>query len=101
MMKYSIVISKMATRDMQRIRKFCDKTSPSTGEKVLMQINSAVCSLDYMPMRCPVCDTNPKYRRMVVEDRYLVFYAVQEKKHEVLIRRVFDGRMDVAKRLGH
>jgi plasmid stabilization system protein ParE len=100
-MKYNIAMSKMATRDMQRIRKFYDKINPFAGEKVLVQIATATNSLEHMPLRCPVYETNPKYRRMVVEDRYLVFYVVQEKKHEVLIRRIFDGRMDFLKRMRH
>jgi plasmid stabilization system protein ParE len=97
-MTYKVIVFKDAAQDVQGIKRFYKKVNPSVGDRYSQQIKIAIGSLKEMPLRYQVYPDDPRYRKMVV-DRYLVFYVVNEKKKEVRVHRVLDGRMDIPKQL--
>lgn len=97
-MSYNVRVSRMAVRDLQRIRKYIAQKNPAAGERILESLKASFRELEEMPQKFEVYAQLPKYHRMVAGN-YLVFYVIAEKKNEVQIRRVFDGRMDIPKRL--
>jgi len=71
---------------------------PNKAKRLFQEIDKNLKSLEDMPYLYPVYQRNPKYRRMVLED-HLLFYYVDENKHEVKVYRILYDKMDIENQL--
>ena len=97
MSKYKVIVSEKATRMMIEHALFLDNVSPKAADRFVDQFEEAVLSLEDNPERYPWVDEDYipryKYRRMLFQKQYMVFYQLREK--EVLIDYVLDTRQNL------
>lgn len=94
--RYEIVVSEKAMQGLGRIISYIAFQSVSAASKVKVEIIRGIQSLDVFPERYPFLagDFIPynKYRKLVIMQRYLIIYQIQERK--VFVDFVVDCRQD-------
>ena len=96
MKKYPVIVSDPARRMIERHYRFLLQTTPQGAEKMKTALLTSLKSLAELPERHPFLQSpylpRNKYRKMVVEQRYLVLYQIHEDN--VFVDLVIDGRED-------
>lgn len=99
-MKYTIFIAKKAEEDLGKIFEYL-AYKVMAGENAVRQLNriqTAIESLDEMPLRNRVYDKEPwKTRNLHIMpvDNYLVFYLTETEALKVTILRIMYGGRDI------
>ena len=99
-MKYTIFIAKKAEEDLGEIFEYL-AYKVMAGENAVRQLNriqTAIESLDEMPLRNRVYDKEPwktRNLRIMPVDNYLVFYLTETEMLKVTILRIMYGRRDL------
>ncbi|MCL1875519.1 MAG: type II toxin-antitoxin system RelE/ParE family toxin [Synergistaceae bacterium] len=102
MRHYEVLISDKADEDMEVIYKYIAETLlvPVTAAKQYDRIAEAILSLENMPERIKIMDSEPersKGLRALIVDNYTVFFVIGHEK--VYIARVLYSASDISKRL--
>jgi plasmid stabilization system protein ParE len=102
MKHYEVLISDKANGDMEAIYDYIAETfhAPITAAKQYNRIADAILSLEEMPERIKLMDSEPersKGLRALIVDNYSVFFVV--KAETVYIVRVLYSASDISKRL--
>ena len=75
--------------------------NPSAGDKLYRDLKREIESTGYFPLK--FYDTGLKYRGYVIHKKcyksYLIFYMINDEKHEVYVLRVLKEMMDWKKLL--
>lgn len=99
-MKYTIFIAKKAEEDLGKIFEYL-AYKVMAGENAVWQLNriqTAIESLDKMPLRNRVYDKEPwktRNLRIMPVDNYLVFYLTETEALKVTILRIMYGGRDI------
>lgn len=99
-MKYTIFIAKKAEEDLGKIFEYL-AYKVMAGENAVRQLNhiqTAIESLDEMPLRNRVYDKEPwktRNLRIMPVDNYLVFYLTETEVLKVTILRIMYGGRDI------
>lgn len=99
-MKYTIFIAKKAEEDLGEIFEYL-AYKVMAGENAVRQLNriqTAIESLDEMPLRNRVYDKEPwktRNLRIMPVDNYLVFYLTETDLLKVTILRIMYGGRDL------
>ena len=99
-MKYTIFIAKRAEEDLGKIFEYL-AYKVMAGENAVRQLNriqTAIESLDEMPLRNRVYDKEPwktRNLRIMPVDNYLVFYLTETEVLKVTILRIMYGGRDI------
>lgn len=99
-MKYTIFIAKKAEEDLGKIFEYL-AYKVMAGENAVRQLNriqTAIESLDEMPLRNRVYDKKPwktRNLRIMPVDNYLVFYLTETEALKVTILRIMYGGRDI------
>lgn len=99
-MKYTIYIAKKAEEDLGKIFEYL-AYKVMAGENAVRQLNriqTAIESLDEMPLRNRVYDKEPwktRNLRIMPVDNYLVFYLTETEVLKVTILRIMYGGRDI------
>ena len=89
---YTIEITEEALADMEQLYQYIAEVllSPENAISQYNRIADAILTLDELPERCPIINTEPEHsrgiRRMLV-DNYSVFYIIEETR--VIITDVY------------
>lgn len=97
-MSYRITFLPTADCDMGDIEEYLAQFDLSSVLSFFLKMEKQVLMLEDTPYLCPAYDEDPFFRWMVVED-YLLFYSVDEKRHFVIIHRVFHASKDVRREM--
>lgn len=98
--KYQIRISDRANASIRGIGYYIANNlcAPGTASAVMQRIESAIMSLDQLPNRYPLVDTDVSsqkgVRRMLVRKNYIVYYLVDNQNRIVHILAVTYARSD-------
>ena len=99
MTKYSVIIGKLAERDIfeavSYIREFLFQ--PESALRIYRSIKACIMSLSEMPERFAVISEEPYSSmgvRKVAAENYLIFYLINEKEKTVSIIRVLYNRRE-------
>lgn len=99
-MKYTIFIAKKAEEDLGKIFEYL-AYKVMAGENAVRQLNriqTAIESLDEMPLRNRVYDKEPwktRNLRIMPVGNYLVFYLTETEAFKVTILRIMYGGRDI------
>ena len=102
MKRYEVKISNKASEDMDSIYQYISETllAPSTAVKQYIRIADAIMTLDEMPERIRLIDSEPersKGLRTLVVDNYTVFFVIEADT--VNVARVLYSASNIMKRL--
>ena len=102
MKRYEVLISDKALEDMEAIYTYISKTllAPDTAINQYNRIAKAILSLEVMPERIKLMDSEPersKGLRALIVDNYTVFFVI--RVGAVYITRVLYSASDISKRL--
>lgn len=102
MKKYRVLITRKALDDMEAIYEYIasDLQSPDTALRQYDRIAGAIESLETIPERCKLFESEPERgqgMRQLLVDNYSAIYVVREM--EVTILRVLYSSSDIAARL--
>ena len=102
MRTYEVLISDKASDDMEAIYTYIAETlfSPVAAANQYDRIADAILSLDVMPMRIKLMDSEPEHSkglRAMVVDNYTVIFVI--RVDTVYVVRVLYGASDISKRL--
>jgi len=102
MKHYEVLISDKANDDMDAIYRYIAETllAPETAAKQYDKIADAILSLEELPERIAIMDSEPdhsKCLRPLIVDRYTVFFVI--KGSTVYVVRVLYSASDIGKRL--
>ena len=102
MTHYEVSISDKANEDMENIYKYISTTLllPETAAKQYDSIADAILSLEEMPERIKIMDSEPEHTkgyRLLMVDHYTAVYII--KDNQVIIVRVLYSASDINKRL--
>jgi plasmid stabilization system protein ParE len=102
MKRYEVLISDNANADMEAIYKYISETllAPVTAAKQYNRIADAILTLEEMPERIRVMDSEAERKkglRPLVVDNYIVFFVI--KANTVNVVRVLYSASDISKRL--
>lgn len=101
MEQYKIGLSDEAKKDLGNISSYIlyELKSPQAAEAVLTDLESAIVSLDFLPDRIPLAREDSWKKQgihaMVVRN-YLIYFLIDEVKHQVNIVRIIYGKRDQA-----
>ena len=84
--------------DLNDIEEYLSKFYPGTVRNFFEKLKKKVTLLETMPYMCPEYDSDPFFRRMVIGD-YLLFYAVDEERTQIVIHRVFHSARDISQQI--
>ncbi|MDR1134181.1 MAG: type II toxin-antitoxin system RelE/ParE family toxin [Synergistaceae bacterium] len=102
MKKYNVLISDKALRDMEAIYEYIalELLSPETAMRLYNRISDSILSLEAMPERIKIMDSEPEhslgFRRLLV-DHYSAFFVIRGE--DVHVVRVLYSASDIEKRL--
>lgn len=88
--KYSVKLMRRALRDLDGIYAYIAENlmEPGTAFSLVRQIEEQICSLEYLPYRCPERKrgtyANRGYRQLLVKN-YTIVYRIDEEKKQVII----------------
>jgi len=99
---YEVLLSNKANDDMDAIYMYIAETllSPETAAAQYDRIAEAILSLEVMPMRIKLMDSEPersKGLRAMIVDNYTVFFII--KVDSIYVARVLYSASDIRKRL--
>jgi plasmid stabilization system protein ParE len=102
MRHYEVLISDKANGDMESIYDYIAETfhAPITAAKQYNRITEAILSLEEMPERIKMMDSEPEHSkglRSLIVDNYSVFFVI--KAETVYILRVLYSASNINKRL--
>jgi len=102
MNKYEVIISDKANSDMEAIYYYIAETllAPDAAAKQYDRIADAILSLEVMPERIKIMDSEPELSnglRSLIVDNYSVFFVLKDET--VYIARVLYSASDISKRL--
>ena len=102
MKRYEVKISDKASEDMDSIYQYISETllAPSAAEKQYNRIADAIMTLDEMPERIRLIDSEPersKGLRPLAVDNYTVFFVIEADT--VNVARVLYSASNIMKRL--
>jgi plasmid stabilization system protein ParE len=93
---YNVVVSERAADMLVQHVRFVARVSMQAADKLRMDIVEAVKSLAVFPERnmrfTHTCVPEDKYRKMLVEKRYLIIYQIKESN--VYVDYILDCRQD-------
>ncbi len=99
MARYSVRYSEPAENDLTDILRYISATlmEPSTAQRMLSTIHSAINDLASMPQKCPMVDDERLmflgYRKLHIKN-YIAFFTIDEKTHTVNVERILYARRD-------
>ena len=95
-MKYNIIISGRVYSMLGSHVRFLARVSPNAAKRLKTKAMKAVRSLETNPERCPFLEAEyipeGKYRKLLVEKRYLVLYQI--RGNTVYVDYIVDCRQD-------
>jgi len=97
-MSYRVTFLMEAERDVSDIEEYLSQFYASTARNFFTLLKRKVMCLEDMPFMYPVYENDSYFRRMVVDD-YLLFYSIDEKRHLVIIHRIFHSKRDMSKQV--
>ena len=102
MRRYEVLISDRANDDMEAIYNYIAETllAPDSAGKQYDRIAEAILSLEQIPKRMKIMDSEPersKGLRALRVDNYTVFFTINAEK--IYIARVLFSASDISKRL--
>ena len=102
MKKYEVLISDKANDDLEDIYTYIAETllSPETAASQYDRIAEAILSLEVMPKRIKLVDSEPersKELRAMNVDNFTIFFVI--RVNIVYVTRVLYGASDISKRL--
>lgn len=93
---HEVIISDKATKMLISHSRFLAEISPQAADELREKLIQTAKSLQYFPERNPFLSdallAANKYRKMVIDKRYLLIYQVVDKT--VFVEYVLDGRQD-------
>ncbi len=98
-MKYNILLTENAKIQLTQLRDYIAETllEKDTALKYLEVLERAIFSLDEMPMRYPLVESEPHrsigFRKMLIKNFY-IYYSVDNEKGNVMIHAVIYVRRD-------
>jgi plasmid stabilization system protein ParE len=96
MARYKVIVADRARNMLGAHIKFMVQVSPPAAREAKKRLLVAIRSLDKMPERFPFLDVDfvprNKYRKMFVENWYLVLYQI--KDNTVYVDYIVDCRQD-------
>lgn len=101
MSKWTVKYTKSAYSELNAIYVYIAEQllEPEISTNQVKRILSAIGDLDVMPHRNPLYPKEPwkslGLRKLPV-DNYMVFYATNEEKEEVIVMHIFYGGRDIA-----
>jgi toxin ParE1/3/4 len=103
--KWAVIYANGARRDLHEISSYITEATlePDIAEKQIARITKAADSLDFMPYRHRLHYDEPwrsQGMRVLLVDRYIVFYVPDEGQKTVTISRVIHSARDIDKVLG-
>jgi len=92
--EYKIIVKRAVYNDIDGIFNYIanELAEPHTANNLCNSIEDAFESLQYLPLRFPLIDSQQIHKMPV--GNYLVFYQVDEDAKEVRVVRVMHGRRD-------
>jgi len=93
--KYNIMYLPVARRDLIDIIEYIQKDNPSAALNLLNKIENTISKLEDFPLMGSVPkDSLLQYKgyRVLIIEKYLVFYVVNESDLEIEIRRIIHGK---------
>ena len=104
-MNWEVIYTVDAEQDLQDIYEYISDVllEPVIAQRQTNRIMDSIDSLDNMPLRHHLYDTEPwraKGLRVLPVDNYLVFYLPDESRNIVAIIRIMYGGRDVGNHLG-
>lgn len=105
MSQWKVVYTEEAENDLRSIFEYITLVllEPETAKNQSRRIMDAIAKLDQMPLRHPLCETQPwrsQGLRVRPIDNYLAFYLPVETITTVAVIRIMHGRRDVEEQLG-
>jgi len=102
MKHYEVLISDKANKDMEDIYEYISEvlSRPVTAAKQYDRIADAILSLEKMPERIKIMDSEPEHSkglRPLIVDNFTVFFLI--KIDTVYITRVLYSASDISRRL--
>jgi plasmid stabilization system protein ParE len=95
-MSFRVVFLTEAERDMDDIEEYLSQFYADTVRNFFAQLKTRVFMLRDMPYMCRAYEDDSYFRQMTVGD-YLLFYSVDEKRHLVVVHRIFHSRQDISR----
>ncbi|MDR0877062.1 MAG: type II toxin-antitoxin system RelE/ParE family toxin [Treponema sp.] len=94
--QYKVIVSECARQMLGRHICFLAQINPPAARRVKERLLTAIRSLKSMPERFPFLDVDPvpkdKYRKLFVENWYLILYQIEEQT--VFVEYIVDCRQD-------
>ena len=97
-MSYQVVFTKEAELDLVGIEEYLSQFYAGTVRSFFEKLKKKVSLLETMPYMYPEYDADPFFRRMVIGD-YLLFYAVDEEREQIVIHRIFHSARDISQQI--
>lgn len=101
MEQYEIGLSYEAKKDLGHISSYIlyELKAPQAAEAVMVDLESAIDYLDLLPERIPLAREDSWKKQgihaMVIRN-YLIYFLIDEAKHQVYIVRIIYGKRDQA-----
>ena len=95
-MKFNVLFSDNAEIDLQNIEKYLSQFYTGTVKRFFDKLKKQLITLETMPHMYPEYELDPFFRKTVIND-YLLFYSVDEIKHQVIIHRIFHSARNISK----
>ena len=97
-MSYRAFFMVEAEQDLNDIEEYLSQFYTGTVRSFFNKLEKNVSLLETMPYMYPVYDADPFFRRMVIGD-YLLFYAVDEDREQIVIHRIFHSARDISQEI--
>jgi len=96
MERYKVIVAESTKTMLGAHIRFLAQVSPPAARKTKTSLLAAIRSLANMPERCPFFDDEymprNKYRKMFVENYYLILYQIRD--NNVFVDYILDCRQD-------
>ena len=96
MKEYRVDSLSIAYDDLAIAIESISKMSNDAALNFMDDLDRQTAYLKKMPQMYPLDEDHPPHRRIVLRD-FLVFYTVDEQKHEVEICRILPARMELSR----
>ncbi len=99
MARYDVRYAEPAENDLLDILRYISVTlmEPSTAQRMLYSIHTAINGLASMPQKCPSVDDERLvylgYRKLHIKN-YIAFFSIDEKTYTVNVERILYARRD-------
>ena len=97
-MTYHVKFLSLAIEDKKEIKTFLSKFYPKTPKRFTSALKKHISNLKENPYMYPIYPEDPEFRRMIV-DNYFVLYRIIEDKKKVDIIRILRASWDLPKYL--